>query len=271
MDYFYRTQFILVMLFLSSYSSAQDSIHFGFGYEKAPYVIGRTEKGLEIDIARAALATQHYKLTLEHFDNHNLTSALKMDRVQAIATVRDPERQFCEVKHFISFQEVAISLASEHLSINNISQLQGKPIVAYEGAWQALGNHYAALFKPNSPDRVQEHYFESRSQASQNAMFWAGRAKIIIEDKAIFSWYRHQLKDKYNTNRAIVVHNIFQESTPYSVFFKSPKLCAVFNKGLSVIKKEGQYQRLYEQYRYLPLSLDQASISTEQPSPVPID
>jgi polar amino acid transport system substrate-binding protein len=237
------------MLSQSSFNAfATEPVRFGFGFDKPPYVIGRTGEGLEIDIAKAALQVTGLDLKIDFFDKKSLLPALKMKRVDAVASTHDLEHRFCAVPNFIKYQIVAISKAANKISITQIDQLENKHVVAWGEAWKDLGESYRKLFNPESLYRNNDHYFEARDQYSQNAMFWAGRANVIIVDMSTFNWFRHTMANQYPTNKPIVIHKIFPPITRFPVLFNSKSLCYRFKKGLFAIKKNGLYNKLYTDY-----------------------
>ena len=221
-----------------------------FGKNKAPFVIQETGEGLEIDIFREALAFSGHTLSIVHVDNKGLLPALVSRRVDGIATERDPKNRFCEVEKFIEFDNVAISLNSRGLKINSVADLKAYTLVAWENAYQDLGAEFNLLFKPDEHDLLPTGYFEHRNQEAQNAMFWAGRADVIVVDKTIFSWYQKQLASKYDTKQALDYHAIFGDKTYFPALFNDEVLCDDFRTGLAELKKEKRYQQLFKKYTH---------------------
>lgn len=220
----------------------------GFGKNKAPFVVGESGEGLEIDIFKEALAFSGHTLKTVHIDNKGLLPILVSGRVDGIATARDPENRFCHVDKFIAFDNVAISLKSRDLKINQVSDLASSTLVAWENAYQDLGPEFNALFKPDKNNLLPVGYFENRNQQAQNAMFWAGRVDLIIVDKTIFAWYRKQLAESFDTDQEVQYHAIFGEKTYFPALFKDKSMCEDFKKGLGSLKERKQYQKLFEKY-----------------------
>ena len=240
---------ILVCLFpflLSSLAVAKDVV-VGFGKDKPPFVFGREAKGLEIDIFREALAAKGHSLTVEHFDNGALVDAVVRGRVDAVATARSDDPALCQVEKYIQFENVAVSLADKNLTIEEIRDLANYRVVAWERAYQDLGDEFFGLFAPlnRGSDSV---YLEHHSQAAQVKMFWMGRADVVVIDRVIFEWYRTQMPPELDSQRAVQYHPVFDRPTYYPALFRDPALCLDFRMGLQQLKNNGAYQELYQSY-----------------------
>jgi len=234
-----------LILTLSSGAAKSKDVIVGFGKDKPPFVFGEQKRGLEIDIARKALALLGHTLKVVHIDNKALIPSLLAGRVAAVATARDSQQRFCRVDEFIFFENMAISLKNNDLKIHSVDDLKGLSVVAWGRAYKDLGERYQYLFSPK--DGVfPDGYFEHHSQASQNKMFWAGRVDVVIIDKTIFSWYRKELASLYATQQEVVYHGIFSGKTYFPALFNDQKLCKDFKQGLSIMKKSGEYRRLYD-------------------------
>tara|TARA_R110001592_G_scaffold68269_3_gene209131 strand:+ start:9797 stop:10567 length:771 start_codon:yes stop_codon:yes gene_type:complete len=239
--------FFITGMSLAVISSAKEVV-IGFGKNKAPFVIQETGQGLEIDIFREALAFRGHTLSIVHVDNKGLLTALISQRVDGVATARDSERRFCEVDKFIEFDNVAISLKSRNVKVGSVKDLKAYNLVAWENAYQDLGSEFNRLFKPDAQGLLPVGYFEHRNQEAQNAMFWAGRADLIVVDKTIFAWYKKQLSTQYLTDQPLDTHMIFGKKTYFPALFSDEVLCEDFRAGLENLKKVNRYQQLFEEY-----------------------
>ena len=223
----------------------------GFGQNKAPYVIGKSGTGIEIDIFREALSYKGHSMKIGYFPNKRLPYALRnIQKINGVAGVRQTSDDgFYYVDKYIFFENYAISKKIDQLNINKIADLKGLTIVAWQNAYQDLGTEYYNFFKPYGESHaVKTNYFEIPDQENQNAMFWAGRAKIIIVDKAIFAYYKILLGKKHNTSIDVKYHAIFSGKTYFQAAFKSRELANDFEEGLRHIQTTGRYEAIYKKY-----------------------
>lgn len=241
----YLFAFIVVALF-PCFGSANE-ITVGFGKDKPPFVFGRDAKGLEIDIFREALAEAGYNLKVLHFNNEALVEAVAMGRVDAVATARSDDPQLCKVERFVRFDNVAVSLQSQQLPIRDVEDLAGQRVVAWQGAYQDLGESFYRLFAPEH-SRDDRRYLEHHSQEAQVKMFWLDRADVLIIDKVIFEWYRSQLPPNFQSQRPVQFHSVFSFPTYFPALFKDKTLCDQFRGGLEKLKASGRYEELYGSY-----------------------
>lgn len=245
-----RILIALIMLFLLPGPVFSEEVVVGFGIDKPPFVIGSSRAGLEIDIFREALAHKGHTLKVAHLPNRRLQRALRiMQGIDAVATVREvPGDGLYYVDNFVYFDNYAISRKKDNLKINEISDLKGRSIVAWQNAYRDLGATFERLFEPGKSTPYNKDYMEHSSQEGQNAMFWKGRVEVIIIDKTIFEWYRNHLSRKYDTTADVVYHPIFSGRTDFQVAFKRRELAEDFEEGLNHIKETGVYEELYEKY-----------------------
>ncbi|MDI9244407.1 transporter substrate-binding domain-containing protein [Marinobacter sp. CHS3-4] len=219
----------------------------GFGKDKPPFVFGRDGKGLEIDIFREALASSGHSLVVEHFDNGALVDAVTRGRVDAVATARSDDPALCRVEQFIKFENVAVSLADRGMMVDEIGDLESYRVVAWERAYQDLGDEFYGLFAPQNRGD-DSLYMEHHSQAAQVKMFWMGRADLLVIDKVIFEWYRKQMPPALMSHRDVHFHSVFSTPTYYPALFRDKALCKEFREGLDDLKSRGDYERLYQSY-----------------------
>lgn len=90
---------------------------------------------------------------------------------------------------------------------------------------------------------------DTTNQRLQNILFWENKVSIIILDLNVFKYYRKELSASLKTNEEVVIHRLFDaKANPRDVAFSQKDLCAKFNKGLSEIKSDGTYQKIFEKY-----------------------
>ncbi len=238
------------LFFMFPAKSLANELRVGFGQDKPPFVIGRTKTGLEIDIFREALAYKGHSLEVHHMPNKRLQIALLNNQdIDAVATVRQiPGDGLYYVDEFIYFDNYAISKAEDNLEINEVSDLMGMSVVAWQNAYRDLGPEFERIFRPNPPEEYKNLYTEHASQEGQNLMFWRNRAEVIVIDRTIFGWYRQQLNEVADTTPEVTFHSIFSGKTYFQAAFKDEELARDFEEGLEYLKVTGRYAQLYNEY-----------------------
>ena len=221
----------------------------GFSNNKPPYIM-QNGGGLEIDIAIAAMSHSGHQVEPLYFDQNNLPQALNQDRIDAMGNVHESvnDNKHYYSKHYIYYENYAISHASPPLNISAITDLSSQRIVAWQGASGHLGPQFYKQFNPNT-HVFGGNYIEHRDQIAQNRMFWQGKMDVIIIDKLMFEWHRQLLHKHLRTDTKVLYHDIFQRPTRFKFAFVSAQLRNDFNEGLAHIKASGDYQRLYQKYQ----------------------
>jgi polar amino acid transport system substrate-binding protein len=167
-------------------------------------------------------------------------------RVGAVATAHSEDPELCRVEQFIQFENVAISLAEREYRIETVQDLADYRVLAWERAYQDLGDEFFQLFAPQHRDN--RIYLENHSQEAQVKMFWLDRADVLVIDKVIFEWYRKQLASQFESHRNVQYHPVFDSPTYYPALFRDQGLCDDFRVGLEKLKSSGRYQALYDRY-----------------------
>lgn len=243
-----RAWLVLATLSLVSAPLSARELLIAFGIDKPPFVFGQERRGLEIDIVRAALAGKGYTVRVAHVANLRLQIAIREMGVDGAASVRRRNDGNFYSDDFITYQNFAITHKADRIELHHVEDLKGHTIVAWQNAWHDLGPAFEQAFNPGVKLPYRKKYFELASQRSQNAMFWLGRAEVILVDKTIFLWYRKALAHDMNTTAAVTFHDLFPERTAFQVAFKDRQVRDDFNEGLRHLRESGRYQQLYERY-----------------------
>ena len=232
---------ILLGLFIACPCWAQDVVRVATGYVLPPYVIQETQSGLEVDIVRAALAASQLKMKIEFYPPARALLMLKSDKVDALTTVNEGvgAAGFWSDSH-ISYQNYAISLQNRHLNIRKISDLNHYSIAAFQNAKLSLGSEFANVAQ-------QAVYQEYPDQLTQNKLLYTGRVEVVIGDKFIFEYLNTKLGKQVDLQQAVQFDAIFPP-TQYKVLFRNAELRDQFNRGLTQIRRNGEYQKILNRY-----------------------
>ncbi len=236
--------FTFLCVSLTSIADARD-LKVGFSYAKPPYVFAQSKlqvgdvRGIELEIMRRALEETGHTFRPRFFAYNNLHSALKAGKVDVIATVRSEEKWPFYSEKFVHFQNFAITRKGQSNAISSIAGLMGRTIAAWQGATKDLGAAYEQVIQ-SSP-----LYKEVGDQQQQVLLFLHGRVETLIIDGAIFRYWAKLLG--FDTG-LFEYHDIFGGKTNFVAGFVSKNLRDDFNKGLLIIKRSGEYDKIFQKY-----------------------
>ena len=150
-----------------------------------PYAIREYDRGIEIDIVRAALANQGYGFSPEYVPLGRLNHTLTSGQVDGAMTVKEglitANPIYFSRKPHIFYHNVAISLADRGFVIEELDQLQDYSIAVFQTPDQFIGPDWIAMREKNS-----NPVFELSNQKSQVKMLYAGRVDTLVMDINIF-------------------------------------------------------------------------------------
>lgn len=223
-----------------------------FTKSREPYTIDQSLiKGIEYDIIKKILDQNDIFFSSEKFlSREEMDKAMQEDSKLDIAVgVKQKEDAFFYSDILVDFENIVITREEDHLKINNIEDLKGKKIIAFEGAYKYLGEEYQKLFNPKNRPST---YMETSKQDEQVLAFLKKETDVLIIDKNVFQWYLKKIHGKAPENYHI--HAIFPNKNSYTVAFREKNLRDLFNKNLQEIKKSGQYTEIL--YNYIETDIE---------------
>jgi len=199
-------------------------------------------QGIQIDIVREALLSQNYLPEFTHVPlARNITNFQKwhVDSVSILPLSFAYPGMFIS-QPYVSYQNVVVSLKSRNFAIDDLSDLSGKSIAAFQKAKLFLGPEYKDIVN------YSLGYREIADQNKQIELLFNGSVEVIILDINIFNYFLKTHQSKRH-QVATTVHYIFNERI-YSAGFKSEAIRDAFNNGLNSLKASGQYQLIIDHY-----------------------
>lgn len=241
---------LLMFSFFFSVSSWAADLTVAFGQFKPPFIFGKTQKGIEIDIFREALHRRGHTLgTIIHTSNQRLQENFQSLGADAVAAVPRTNNDLYFSDLFIAYDNYAIVKKSSNLVLNSPKDLVGVRTLAWTNAWRDLGEEFEALFGPSVTLPYRNKYKEHANQGNQSAMFWKDRTDVLIMDKVIFYWYRKLLASEMDTTDEVILYKPFISLSPFYAGFKEQQIRDDFNFGLRSMQQDGTYQKLFEKYQ----------------------
>jgi polar amino acid transport system substrate-binding protein len=234
--------FALSLTFCSQYSVANDELVIVVGLAKQPYVIQDDDSGFELDLIRNILKKMGKSTKFIYTTFGHSSKMFKIKEVDAIMTtnkaVFKDQSKLSDV--YITYQNVAISLKDNNLTINTIKDLANYSIASFQKADKLLGSDFADAAK-QSP-----LYFEVANQSQQPTLLLKKRVEALVMDKNIFKYFTKDLSNK-ERNALFTFHQIFP-GTDYKVAFKNKEYLRIFNNNLAKYKQTKEYLLLRKNY-----------------------
>lgn len=232
----------LVLLSFAIVSSHADDHHVIMATSDGPpYMIQATESGLDIDIPRAALNAVGIPLKLTFYPLARALHELKAKRIQLTAPffTSPPEGIYVSKPH-IEYRPSVISLDTIS-KLDNLRALKDYSIATFQGATGYFGKDFNYASQ-NSPDYIEYH-----DMGKLVDLLMQQRYQVIVLDYWIFQHFL--AKSHYAQQKERVVFHDLIPRVPAAVAFNDPELRDQFNQGLKLIKKNGTYLKILEQYQ----------------------
>lgn len=223
-----------------------NEVRVGMGLTKPPYILESGTEGIEIEIAEQALAAAGYRMVGLQFPPARGLAMQRAGQLDALLSVDEGiggKDYFSEP--YITYQNVAISLASRNLQLKRVEDLASYSVAAFQNAEVVLGERFRAVVQGH------RHYKEYPQQIIQNNLLYTHRVDVVVGDRRIFRHFIQQLDAKVDVSQPITIHPIFPP-TPRKVVFRDAQLRDRFNAGLKTIQGNGVYEAILRKYAGQP-------------------
>ncbi|MBF0573989.1 MAG: transporter substrate-binding domain-containing protein [Desulfamplus sp.] len=248
-----KKNMVLIMLFVLILIPCKlfaDELVMGVGLALPPYFIEESNSGFEMDIIKEALKLKGHTVKFKFLPFARIPVDFAAGKVDCVSTINESsgiKANYSDVH--VSYQNFAITLKSNNLTINSITDLKDKAVLAFQNAKVYLGKDFADMAEANPK------YEEIANQSAQTMRLYANRTQVFVGDGNIFKYYSQNLSkyfspeiaSKIDTKQEVVYHAVFPK-TDYKVAFKSEQIMKDFNEGLKNIKASGLYDKLIAVY-----------------------
>jgi polar amino acid transport system substrate-binding protein len=228
--------------------SQAKEVRMAFGLTLHPYVIADTSTGFELEIIKEALAVKGHTLKPMFMPMQRIPLALKDKQIDAAARgapeLVEGQGFFYSTEPAAVYQDYAISLKKNNLTINQMQDLKGKSILGFPNATVFLGDAYAAAVSGNS------QYSETNYPKSQPLMLYANRVQVVVSDKNIFKYYSQTIKAEADIFQELDYHRIFSPvpAKYNNQVFIDAQIRDDFNAGLKHVKATGRAKEIMRRY-----------------------
>jgi len=238
---------IIIFIFFSLISInclANQPFKVVLGLSKPPYVIEENHSGFELELIQQILTMIGKAPEFIFIPYGRSEKMLALPDIDAVMTVNKHIFPNIETlsKNYINYQNVAISLKENAVSINSIADISHYSIASFQIAHKILGVEFAEAVT-NSPI-----YIQVVDQEKQLELLFLGRVEVVVMDLKIFLYYLNKLKLNEREND-IKVHHVFPIN-PYSMAFKNADDVSAFNQAMKKYKMTADYQKLLEKYNF---------------------
>lgn len=195
--------------------------------------------GIEKDIIEGAFEKQGYNVEFKIYGYSRLIKEMGQRKLDFASPIAVDIPNIVHTNNYLPFHDVAISLKDKHLKVEEVSDLKGKAVVAYQQASYVLGDEYRNVMNSNT-----KLYKEIHGRENQIQLLFRGRTDIVVGEERILTYLSEKL---YEPNQ-ISIHPIFKK-TNYGGAAWNEALVGDFNKGLESLISSGEYQRMLDKHR----------------------
>lgn len=224
-----------------------ETVRFGVR-EAAPMVETAPDgklRGVEYELLLAILAAAGMEMAPYIGPNARLALAAGEGAVDGFApVVGQPPDGLTLTDSYITYRNVAVTLASRDIRLNSAADLKGLRVLAFQRASRVLG--------PDFADAVAQaaDYREEPVQALQAKGLIYGRYDVLVGESRVLQHHIAQVLAAGGDpvrGLPIVEHALFAPNH-YCAGFRDPALAARFNEGLRRVRADGTYDAIISRY-----------------------
>jgi len=260
---------VLLTSFVSDCLAGEKTIMVSVDHATQPFTLPDSDSGLQVDIIRAAFASQSTPVTFVFLSSKRTALAFKSGLVDVLTDDKPGNKVTNAQSHWpvMTFRNQAITFAPKHLKLNSIADLSKLRVVAFQEARLYLGAEFAAMAK-NNRAYVELPHMPSR-------MLSLNRTDVIVSQPDIF---RFNLSNENSPTQnqhvfeSFEYHDILPAANQYWFGFRDEELRDRFERGIAAIYANGeidalflQYQQRYGTSRGMFISLDCQFLKSNKP------
>jgi polar amino acid transport system substrate-binding protein len=223
-----------------------------FGEEIPPFVLPKTNSGIELEVMREALAYKGHTLIPEYVPLARVPISFKQGEVDAAMT--DLGNDLSKFGgHYglpaVFYDNVFITLKDRNIKIESPKDLEGLSLMSFQGALKRYPDWLTSL-------NANGNYSQTNLQEVQVKVLFGKRYDVILSDRTIFKYFMLQYKKKQSklnekefTLAPIEEHEFIKlKPSDYRPIFRNKNVRDDFNEGLRYLKKSGKFKAIYDKY-----------------------
>ncbi len=193
--------------------------------------------GIDVDIISRVVERLGYKSEFHLLVYNRLIEDFRNGKFDIASPAAFSAREGALTVPYLPFEDVAVSLQSKNLSIEQLDDLAGKSVVAYQSARHVLGTAFTAVL-------TDDHYLEIADREVQLRLLANERADVVIGERRILTY----IMNKYYPDKALRIHQVF-EATPYGAIARNTELRDKFNAELEKMRESGELTRILNKWQ----------------------
>lgn len=242
---------VIVSFFLLTNSASdclasEKTVMVSVDHATQPFTLPDSDSGLQVEIIRAAFASQSTPVSFVFLSSKRTALAFKSGLVDVLTDDKPGNNITSVQSHWpvMTFRNQAITFAPKHLKLNSIADLRKLRVVAFQEARRYLGAEFAAMAKNNSA------YVELPHMPSR--MLSLNRADVIVSQPDIFRFNLTNESSPAQTHQvfeSFEYHDILPAANQYWFGFRDEELRDRFERGIAAIYSNGEIDELFRQYQ----------------------
>lgn len=227
----------------SAQAASEKTIRVATRHFLPPYVYENATSGIEIDLIKAVFDESIFDVEFVQLPRIRMISAFEDKQLDGILTQNVTASDVgCATKWYIEHQNVALTVADRHLTVNTLDDLSHFAVISFSGATRYLGAPFANAVQ-NS-----RRYTESGDQGTHISLLYKGRFDVAVGDNWILRLAQKRYLDQTGDYMALETHKIMPVSH-YVARFHDQQLCDAFDTALDKIRDNGSYNEIWASYR----------------------
>ncbi|WP_333609271.1 substrate-binding periplasmic protein [Arsukibacterium sp.] len=233
-----RTILLLMFIFCGQLSAEQKtlSVAVNIGPPWAFFQEGTGVTGIDVEIIRHIFKEMGYHTEFHLLGYSRLIKEFNEGKYDVASPAAFASEQGHLTDKYLPFHDVAVSLDTHQHNINDIADLKGKKVIAYQFASSVLGEAFAKVVK-------DANYLEVAERELQLTLLVNDRTDVVIGERRLLSYILQQ----HYPNHKLTIHPIFTIQA-YGAIVKDPLLQQQFNKELARLKASGMYEQILSQW-----------------------
>lgn len=221
-------------------------VRVAFGTTREPFVFAKKDRGIEVEIVRTVLQRLGHELIPVYVPNARIAHEFELNHVDAATTsFAEPGSVGYFSEPYISFENVAITLASRKINMDSVADLAKVKVVAFQKASQFLGDDYKRAVA------ARADYREIADHLAQNRLLYRGSTDAIVLERHVFEYQDKLLAAGpfEEKPRPVDIHKLFPP-TLYRMRFHDVALRDAFDLEFAAISQLGIPEAIARKYGY---------------------
>ncbi|MDF2178110.1 transporter substrate-binding domain-containing protein [Aliiglaciecola sp. CAU 1673] len=226
-------------LLVAQAHAAGKVLHVGFHYS-APWAYageGGRLQGIDYDIVSRIFEHAGYQIKAEIYSHERLIQKFSDKELDFASPVAVPIAGAYLTVPYFAILDVAVAPANSYVRLDELADLKGLDVVAYQKATEVLGAEYVGIVSGAG-------YLEMAERDRQFDLLFNHKVQVMVGDEKVLRYYASK---RYGEG-AIKVFRIFPfKNYPAAAWDK--QVVEDFNQGLAKMQASGEYQQLLDMDR----------------------